>query len=86
MCDMQVSNVKKIATVLFYRPPSFNCELFCSAINNTLEAVHNEYDNVWVIGYFNFPSIDWTDNNNMSALGSCGGNLLRNTMLEFGHT
>ena len=39
-----------------------------------------------VIGDFNFPSINWTDNYNMSALGSGGGNLLRNTMSEFGHT
>ena len=67
-------------------PPSSNSELFCFAINNTLEAVHNENDNVCVIGDFNFPSIDWTDNYNMSTLGSGGGNLFRNTMLEFGHT
>ena len=39
-----------------------------------------------VIGDFNFPSIDWTDNYNVSTLGSGGGNLFRNTMLEFGHT
>ena len=86
VCDMQVGNVKKIAIVLFYRPPSSNGELFCSAINNTLEAVHNEYANVCVIGYFIFPSINWTDNYDMSTLGSGGGNLFRNTMLEFGHT
>ena len=86
VCDMQVSNVKKIAIVLCYRPPSFNSELFCSAINSTLEAVHNEYDNVCVIGDFNFSSYNWTDNYNMSTLGSGGGNLFRNTMLEFGHT
>ena len=48
------SNVKKIAMVLCYRPPSSNSELFCSAINNALKAVHNEYDNVCVIGDFNF--------------------------------
>ena len=39
-----------------------------------------------VIGDFNFPFIDWTDNYNVSTLGSGGGNLFRNTMLEFGHT
>ena len=62
-CDMQVSNVKKIAIVLCYRSPSFNSELYCSAINNTLEAaLNNGYDNVCVIGYFNFPSKNWTDN------------------------
>ena len=42
--DMQVSNVKKLAIALCCRPPSFNSELFCSAINNTLEAVHNWLD------------------------------------------
>ena len=72
---MQISNVKKVAIVLCYRPPSFNSVLFC-----------NEYDNVCVIGDFNFPSIDWTDNYNMSTLGSGFGKLFRNTILEFGHT
>ena len=86
VCDMQVSNVKKNAVVLCYRPPSFNSELFCSAINNTLGTVRNEYDSVCVIGDFNSPSIYWTDNYTMSTLGSGGGNLFRNTMLEFGHT
>ena len=38
-----------------------------------------------VIGDFNFPSINWTDNYNMSALSSGGGNLFRNTISEFGH-
>ena len=85
VCDMQVSNVKKIAIVLFYRPPSSNGELFCSAINNTLEAVHNEYDNVCVIGYFNFPSINWTDNYDMSTLGSGGDNLKYNVRI-WSHT
>ena len=65
----------KKAIVLCYRPPSINSELFCTAIKNTLEVVHNEYDNACVIGDFNFPSIDWTDNYNMSILGSGGGNL-----------
>ena len=65
---------------------AFNSELYCSAINNTLEAVHNEYYNVCIIGNFNFPSINWTDNYNMPTLGSGGGNLFRNTMSEFGHT
>ena len=32
----------------------FNNELLCSAINNILEAIHNEYDNVCVIGIFNY--------------------------------
>ena len=49
-------------------------------MNNTLEAVHSGYDNVCVIGDFNFPSID------MSTSGSGGGSLFRNIMLEFGHT
>ena len=39
-----------------------------------------------VIGDSNCPSINWTDNYNMSTLGSGGGNLFRNTMSEFGHT
>ena len=34
----------------------------------------------------NCPSINWTDNYNLSTLGSGGGNLFRNTMSEFGYT
>ena len=83
VCDLQASNAKKTALVLCYRPPSFDNEFFCTAMNNTLQAVHHEYDNVCVFGDFNFPSIDWSDNENMQNLGRVS---FKEIMSEFGHS
>ena len=38
VCDLQASNAKKTALVLCYRPPSFDNEFFCTAMQNTLLA------------------------------------------------
>ena len=86
VCDMQASNAKKTALVLRYRPPSFDKEFFCTAMNNTPQAVHHEYDNVCVFGDFNFPSIDWSGNENTQNLGSCGRVSFKEIMSEFGHS
>ena len=85
VCDLQASNAKK-ALVLCYRPPSFDNEFFCTAMNNTLQAVHHEYDNVCVSGDFNFPSIDWSGNVNTQNLSSCGRVSFKDIMSEFGHS
>ena len=69
VCNLQASNAKKTVLVLCYRPPSFDNEFFCTAMNNILQAVHHEYDNVCVFGDFNFPSIDWSGNENTQNLG-----------------
>ena len=69
VCDLQASNAKKTALVLRYRPPCFDNEFFCTAMYDTLQAVHHEYDNVCD---FNFTSIDWSGNENTPNLGSCG--------------
>ena len=61
-------------------------EFVCTAMNNTLQAVHHEYDNVCVFSDFNFPSIDWSGNENKPNLGPCGSVLLKNIMSEFGHS
>ena len=45
---------------------------FCTALNNTIQAVHHKYDNVCVFGDFNFPSIDLSGKENTLKLGSCG--------------
>ena len=86
LCDLQASNATKTALVLCYRPPSFDNEFFCTAMNNTLQAVHHEYDNMCVFGDFNFPSIDWSGNENTRNLGSCGRVSFKEIMTEFGHS
>ena len=86
VCDLQASNAEKTALVLCYRPPSFDNEFFCTAMNNTLQAVHHEYENVCVFGDFNFPSIDWSGNENTQNLGSCGSVSFKEIMSEFGHS
>ena len=58
VCDLQASNAEKTALVLCYRPPSFDNEFFCTAMNNTLQAVHHEYENVCVFGDFNL-NVAW---------------------------
>ena len=55
-------------------------------MNNTLQAVHHEYDNVCVFGDFNFPSIDWKSNENTPNLGSCTRVSFKEIMSEFGHS
>ena len=84
--DLQASNAKKTALVLCYRPPSFDNEFFCTAVNNTLQAVHHEYDNVCVFGDFNFPSIDWSGDKKNPNLGSCGRVSFKEIMLKFGYS
>ena len=64
----------------------FDNEFFCTAINNTLQAVHHEYDNVCVFGDFNFPSIDWSGNGNTLNLSSCGRVSFKEILSEFGHS
>ena len=53
-------------------------------MNNTLQAVHLEYDNVCVSGDFNFPSIDWIGDENTPNLSSRGSVLLKDIMSELG--
>ena len=57
VCEARLVNVKK-AFILCYRPPSFNRDIFCKALDDTLQRVHKEYENVCVFGDFNFPEID----------------------------
>ena len=47
-------------------------------MNNTLQAVHHEYDNVCVFSDFNCPSIDWSGNENTPNVGLCGSVSLKN--------
>ena len=54
---------KKCFYSVLQATPSFNRDIFCKALDDTLQRVHKEYENVCVLGDFNFPEIPWLNDN-----------------------
>ena len=48
---------------LCYRPTSFDKDILCKSLDDTLQRVHKEYENVCVLGDFTFPEIQWSSYN-----------------------
>ena len=59
VCEINVKNAPKLAVVLCYRPPQYDKNVFISHLHDTLFKVYNEYTDVFLLGDFNFPDINW---------------------------
>ena len=61
VCDVKASNAKKLAVIAIYRPPDGIAEDFRVNLETTMLRVSHEYDDVCLLGDFNFPSARWSN-------------------------
>ena len=57
-------NLKNVIIGLLYRPPDFNCELFCDEFDLYLHKLGNENKHIFLLGDFNINLSPLSDNSN----------------------
>lgn len=62
VCELGNSSQQRLALVLCYRPPVSDSASFIDSLETTLNQVSLHYSSFFVLGDFNYPHINWNDN------------------------